>query len=271
LVFGLLTPVDEQRVAEALLGAHYDLVTLVHVETNTGVVNPVESIGRLILPSDTLFFVDGACSIGAMPFPTDAWGVDISTTGSHKCLCSIPGLAVISVSKKAWARLPSPGFMGSYFDLETWWRSTNERKDLPPFTQPTTLVFALHEALRQIEQIGVEAWWSVHREVADRFIREMRAAGFHMLLDNGPAADDRESYSDTVVALEYPPNVSDQACRDLLMNEFGIFVIGNIGEFSNRSFRVGLMSPPQLEAVNLDSALAAFSVALKSPVVRLPR
>jgi alanine-glyoxylate transaminase/serine-glyoxylate transaminase/serine-pyruvate transaminase len=268
VVSDLITPIDSESVAAALEKDAYDLVTLVHVETNTGIVNPVESIGRIVTASDALFFVDGACSIGAMPYETDAWGIDISTTGSHKCLNSVPGLAIISISEKAWKRLPNSGHMGSYFDLRSWWRATIERAEVPPFTQPTTLVYALREALKELEVFGIEDWWQEHRKVADNVMTEMRNAGFSFLLDRGPAAGARESYSDTVLAVEYPEAVSDSIFRDLLMDDFGLFVIGNIGEFASRSFRIGLMSPPQLDPANLSFALKSFKTALQSPKVR---
>jgi alanine-glyoxylate transaminase/serine-glyoxylate transaminase/serine-pyruvate transaminase len=158
--------------------------------------------------------------------------------------------------------------MGSYFDLRSWWRATIERAEVPPFTQPTTLVYALREALKELEAFGIEDWWQEHRKVADNVMNEMRNAGFSFLLDRGPAAGARESYSDTVLAVEYPEAVSDSIFRDLLMDDFGLFVIGNIGEFASRSFRVGLMSPPQLDPANLSFALNGFKTALQSPKVR---
>jgi alanine-glyoxylate transaminase/serine-glyoxylate transaminase/serine-pyruvate transaminase len=265
LAYGALEPIDVNRVAEVLSGRHFDLVTLVHVETNSGIVNPVAEIGRLVAPTDALFFVDTACSAGAMPVETDAWGIDVQTTGSHKCLSSAPGLAIVTASAKAWDRLRSDTSMGSYFDFRTWWTHCVERPSVPPFTQPTTLVLALRAALQEIGAVPVERWWEMHRDIADRFMREVRELGFRLLLDESSVAGRRDVYSDTVMAIRYPNHISDVKFRKLLLENYGIFVIGNIGGFAGKSFRVGLMSPPQLHATSVFGALNALRETAVSP------
>jgi len=240
-------------------------VTVVHVETDSRLVNPIAEIGRLVASTNTLFSVDTACSAGAMPVETDAWGVDIQTTGSHECLVSVPGLAIVAASAKAWDRLRPNRAMGSYFDFRTWWAHTVERPVVPPFTQPTTLVLALRAALLEIDAFSPERWWQIHRDIADRFIDEVRGLGFRLLIDESPIANQRDFYSDTVMAVRYPDHISDAKFRKFLFERYGIFVIGNIGEFAGKSFRVGLMSPPQMNAVNLFGTLLALREAAASP------
>lgn len=254
---GPLDVVDVERVADALRRDRFDIVTLVHVETNAGIVNPVAEIGALVAQTDALFFVDTACSAGAMKVETDLWNIDIQTTGSHKCLSSVPGLAILTVSDKAWDRQAGER-AGFYSDLRQWWANTVDRDALPPFTQPTTLVLALRQALLEIVAFGIENWWRHHAEVANRFMDGMRDAGFRMLLDDAPYDHERASYSDTVIAVRHPPNVGDEAFRALMLDQFGIFVIGNVGDYAGKSFRVGLMSPPQLDPANLARATGAF-------------
>ncbi len=268
LVHGPLEPVDVDRVAEALRRQSFDLVAVVHVETNSGLVNPIAEIGRLVAATDALYFVDTACSAGAMPVETDAWGIDIQTTGSHKCLASVPGLAIVTASPKAWERLRPDSTMGSYFDFRAWWTHSVERPDVPPFTQPTTLILALRAALREIDAISIERWWAIHRDIADRFMAQMREAGFRFLIDDSAVAMRRDFYSDTVMAVRYPDGVIDARFRKMLLDSYGIFVIGNIGDFAGKSFRVGLMSLPQLQASNLFGALSAFRQAAASPLTR---
>lgn len=258
IAHGPLDPIDVGRVAEALKQRRFDLVTMVHVETNSGLVNPVAEIGKLVASTGALFFVDTACSAGAMRVETDDWGIDIQTTGSHKCLASVPGLAIVSVSDKAWERLPSDSEMGSYFEFRSWWRHCVERPTLPPFTQPTTLVLALRAALLEIDALSIERWWGIHRQVADRFFDEMRALGFRFLIDESAVANQRDYYSDTVMAVRYPEHISDAKFRKVLLESYGIYVIGNLGEFAGKSFRVGLMSSPQMQAVNLLGTVSAL-------------
>jgi alanine-glyoxylate transaminase/serine-glyoxylate transaminase/serine-pyruvate transaminase len=261
---GPLEALDLGRIADKLRSERFDIVAVVHVETNSGIVNPIEAIGKFVAATDALYFVDTACSAGAIPVKTDEWNIDVQTTGSHKCLASIPGLAIVTLSEKAWRRL-RPSGMGAYFDFRRWWQSTVVRDATPPFTQPTTLVLALRQALQEITENGIENWWEVHEAVATRFMEGMRAAGFQMLLDEAPTPHPREAYSNTVIAMTYPAGVTDVQFRQILLDDAGIFVIGNVGAYAGRSFRVGLMSPPQLEERNVHltmSATSATAIAL---------
>ncbi|VTU45880.1 Purine catabolism protein PucG (plasmid) [Variovorax sp. SRS16] len=260
---GPLEALELDRIRDKLRAERFDIVAVVHVETNSGIVNPIEAIGKLVAQTDALYFVDTACSAGAIPVETDRWHIDVQTTGSHKCLASIPGLAVLTVSDKAWGRMKSAR-MGAYFDFRRWWQSTVERSVTPPFTQPTTLVLALRQALLEITEGGMENWWARHAAVGTRFMDDMRAAGFRMLLDEASTPHPRHAFSDTVIAMTYPEGVADAAFRHTLLEDSGIFVIGNVGAYAGRSFRVGLMSPPQLDERNLQATMAAIQAATLS-------
>jgi aspartate aminotransferase-like enzyme len=258
-----LSPVDPEAVRAALAAdPAFHMVTIVHVETNVGVTNPIDVIGDMLRDTDTLFFVDTACSAGGMPVDTDRNGIDIGVTGSHKTLAGLPGLSVMTVSEKAWADLgrlsPKPG----HFNLNTLVRQTLERPEPPSFTQPPGLFAALHAALGEIEAAGLDAWFERHRSAAASFRARIRAAGLTMVLDHAddsghPQAD--AAYSDTVMAVAYAPGMDDEAFRARLRNRHGVFVIGNLGDWKGRSLRVGLMSPPQLDTPNLERTLEAIA------------
>jgi alanine-glyoxylate transaminase/serine-glyoxylate transaminase/serine-pyruvate transaminase len=263
-----LRPLDPNRV-RAALNAHrrVQLVTAVHVETNTGVLNPVGEIGALVRTHGGLYLVDTACSAGAMPVETDAWSIDIGITGSHKCLCAVPGLAILTISGRAWEEIRSNPDRptGSYYHLSSWFERTITRKHVPPYTQPTTLFFALHAAVSELSEIGHDRWFDLHRRAGTTFRRALRDAGLRMLPDSGRGADGgtaEAALSDTVIAVALPPGVSDAGFRQILLEDYGIFVIGNVGEFAGRSFRVGLMSPPQLEPRNVMATLSAITAAM---------
>lgn len=259
---GPLESLDLERVERLVRTGRFDMVSVVHVETNSGIVNQVEAIGRMVARTDALYLVDTACSAGAMPVETDLWHIDVQTTGSHKCLGSVPGLAVLTLSDKAWQRL-NPRAMGAYFNLAAWWAATVDRSLPPPFTQPTSLVLALREALLERTAAGIEQWWSVHRSIGTRFMDAVRGAGFSMLLDGARPSHQRDDYSDSVMAIAYPDGMSDAAFRQQMLEEFGVFVIGNVGAYAGRSFRVGLMSPTQLAPASLNTTLAAMESVRK--------
>jgi len=255
-----LAPIDPAAVRGALEnGPAFDLVSVVHVETNTGVVNPVAALGRLVRQAGGLFFVDAACSAGAMPYETDAWHIDVGVTGSHKCLASVPGLAIVTLSDRAQAALQRQGPAGrsNYYDLLQWTEATVVRREPPPFTQPVSLLLALRASLQDLEERGETRHQTVHA-AATAFMDGVRQAGLRMVLDAGAARHDRAAYSDTVQAVEYADGMDDARFRNLLLEDFGIYVIGNLGHLSGRSFRVGLMSPSQVEPTNLYGTLHAI-------------
>ena len=262
-----LLPTGAEAVAAALAAEPGTaLVTLVHVETNTGIVNPLAAIGEVVRAHGALFYVDTACSAGAMAIETDRWGIDVGVTGSQKCLCALPGLAVVSVSERAWAHMDATGSpaAGTYYDFAELDQRTVGRAELPPYTQPTTLFRALHAALGELAVIGHERWFARHREAGARFRAAMRADGLAMLPDGDEEGSNREAAcSDTVMAVALPEDVSLERFRATMAEEFGILVLGNLGAFATRSFRVGLMSPPQLEEASLAATLGAIPRAVE--------
>ena len=263
-----LEPVRVDAVRQALAdNPDVGLVTVVQVETNSGVLNPIAEIGAMVREHGALYYVDTGSSAGAMPLETDLWGVDIAVTGSHKCLCSVPGLAVVTLSDRAWQAIRShqDTLPGTYYNLANLFERTVTRPEVPPYTQPTTLFWALHTAIAELAGIGHDRWREQHQEAASQFREAMRASGLRMLLDGagGAAIDNREAvFSDTVMAVELPEGVDVQRVRHVMATEFGIYVLGNLGEFADRSIRVGLMSPQQLEPGNLRATIEAIPRAV---------
>lgn len=266
-----LLPIDPDQVRAALAAAgSVDLVTIVHAETNVGIMNPIDRIGPIVREAGALFFVDTACSAGATSIGTDRCGIDVGVTGSHKCLASLPGLCVLTVSDRAWERLSRHPREVGFYNLTNIRRQTIERPAPPPYTQPAGLFAALHEALGEIEARGIDNWFDEHRR-AGRLVRDqLRAFGLTILPDLGAAAgrQDEAVYSDAVIAVGYPDGIDDEAFRAQLGKAYGVFVIGNVGDWSGRSFRMGLMSPPQLEPANVQRTLSSIEQALDDLKVR---
>lgn len=255
-----LAPVPVEEVRKALLTGPFDIVSIVHVETNAGIINPIAEIGALVRETEALYLVDTACSAGAQSIETDAWGIDIGVTGSHKCLGSVPGLAILTLSDKTMARLESKAPTLASLDLPTLRREILERSQRPLFTLPPALVHSLSAALEEIELDGMATWFARHEAVAERFREAMRAAGAFMLPDLAHTSD--ASMSVAVQAVGYPEGFDDSAFRARLVDRHGIHVIGNIGAWQGRSFRLGLMSAPQIANATLERVIAAITCEL---------
>ncbi|MDP3564299.1 MAG: alanine--glyoxylate aminotransferase family protein, partial [Methanoregula sp.] len=157
------TPIDlaalEQRLEQ---GAQ--VVTLVHNETSVGIKNPAQEVGKLAHKHDALFILDGITSIGGDTVEADKWGVDIAITGSQKCFAAPPGLAMVSVSNRAWERLSkNPPY---YLDLAAYRKTASGKPMETPYTPAVPLFMALREACLIIEEEGLPARIARHQKLS---------------------------------------------------------------------------------------------------------
>jgi aspartate aminotransferase-like enzyme len=155
---------------------------------------------------------------------------------------------------------------GNYFDFHSLHAHTIARPDAPPYTQPNGIFRALHTALVELEGIGCEAWFKRHRLAGSRFRDAMRACGLSMLPETDAGHNLQGALSDTVTAVRLPDEVNLERFRREMVQAFGIYVLGNLGEFADCSFRVRLMSPPQIAEENLTATLQAIPAALEQAI-----
>jgi aspartate aminotransferase-like enzyme len=207
-------------------------VAVIYNETATGVSTPnLKQIGELCKKHNTLFLVDAISIQGGVELPVDEWGIDICVTGSQKCLMTPPGLALISVSPKAWEVIHKTP-RSYYFDLQLCKQFMENNET--PYTPAVTLFYALDEALQMIKEEGLEARFKRHATCANA----MYAAAEAMNLE--PFAR-REVRSKTVVAIRYPNGIEDKKFRGTLDSEYRIAVAGGMGKTKGQIFRVGIM------------------------------
>ena len=110
-------------------------------------------MGRLVQKTESLFIVDAITGIGTMPLEIEGWGMDIVIGGSQKALMTPPGLAFLSISKKAWARMETAKLPHYYFDLRR--EKKNAAKGESAWTPATSLILALAEVLRFVKALGM--------------------------------------------------------------------------------------------------------------------
>jgi aspartate aminotransferase-like enzyme len=134
-------------------------------ETATGVLNDIEGYGKLVAKTSAVLLVDAISGLGAVPCRTDAWNVDLCVTGSQKALMLPPGLAFVSVSEKAAARIHANTQARTfYFDLRKYLDKIKEFDT--PFTPANTLVRAIRVSLRRLKNEGIENVWARHSKLA---------------------------------------------------------------------------------------------------------
>jgi alanine-glyoxylate transaminase/serine-glyoxylate transaminase/serine-pyruvate transaminase len=249
---------DAQDFKRALV-QHADAkaVAIVHCETSTSIINPVEAIGAEVRPYEAVFILDAVSSLGGLPFDLQKWGVDLCASATQKCLGCIPGLAPVAVSPKAWRMIDRSDNKAHswYTNLQTWRKYAQEWGDWhpTPVTMPTNIVNALLVSLEQLMEEGIETRMERYRALALQLRRGLREAGME------PFTPDK-MLNPVLTAARPPAGVESGRVVKYLLDEHRIQVSGGLGNLKKEIFRIGHMSPvliPQ-DIDRLVEALKAF-------------
>jgi aspartate aminotransferase-like enzyme len=247
------TPVNLEAL-KAQLEAGAQVVTLTHNETSAGIKNPAEEIGKLCRKHDALFIMDAITSIGGDVVEADKWGVDIAITGSQKCLAAPAGLAMVSVSSRAWERMTkNPPY---YLDLAAYRKSASGKPMETPYTPAVPIFLALREACLLVEEEGLPARIARHQKMSGA----VQAAANTWGLSLFPKIDKLHTYSSTVTAIEYPAGIKDDDMRGII-KKMGIVIAGGQDHLKGKIFRIGNMGA--VSAPEILATLAATQHALK--------
>ena len=226
--------VDVAQIEDALKkNSPVTAVAIIYNETSTGVTTPhLKEIGELCREHGALLLVDAISIQGGVELPVDEWGVDICVAGSQKCLMTPPGLALISVSQKAWEVIKQVP-RSYYFDLQLCKQFWKEKKE-SPYTPAVTLFYALDEALQMIREEGLGARFKRHATCANAMYAAVEAMGLELYAR-------REVRSTTVLAIKYPSGVDDRKFRGALNSEYRVVLAGGMGKTHGELFRIGVM------------------------------
>ncbi|MCF2208197.1 alanine--glyoxylate aminotransferase family protein [Halobacterium salinarum] len=228
-------PVDLDAVADAVT-TETDVVTMVHNETSTGLLNPVDAVGDIAADAGARYVVDGVTSIGGDEFRIDDWGVDIAVTDAQKALAAPPGLSAVYVTDDVVPALDGQA-APFYEDIE--WHLRKAESNQTPFTSAVPLFRGLAAAAARIREEGM----------ADRIARHRRQAaafrdGFHeMGLASFPELNDAAAYSNTLTAIRLPAGArgADAAAFMDAVTARGVSISGGQGHLGGEIFRVSNM------------------------------
>jgi aspartate aminotransferase-like enzyme len=221
--------VPPERVAAAL-AAHPRARALfvTQSETSTGVLEDVEAYAALTRKTDTLCVVDTVSSLGVVPCPMDAWGIDVVVAGSQKGLMCPPGLAFIALNDQAWRAAGAARCPRFYWDLPTerGWQAKNQGQ----FTPAVSLLAGLDVALGLLRAEGVEEAFRRH----DRLARAARGGAEAL----GLTLFARATPSPAVTAIVSPPGIDGEAVVRAYGAELNITIAGGQGEMKGKLFRL---------------------------------
>jgi alanine-glyoxylate transaminase/serine-glyoxylate transaminase/serine-pyruvate transaminase len=222
-------------LAVAIETARPKIIALVHAETSTGVLQPIEPLLPTIRNSGALFVLDTVTSIAGVPLELDQWGVDACYAGTQKCLNVPPGLAPFTMSPRAVEalrarRTPVPVWYLDMTLVASYWGEGR----VYHHTAPISMLYGLREGLAIVEEETMAARAERHRLAARRLYAGLEALGLKLHVEP-------ELRLPPLTTVRIPDGVDDAALRGRLLREDGIEIGGAIGELRGRVWRIGLM------------------------------
>lgn len=224
-----------EEVNKALSKEPAKVVALIHAETSTGAIQPMEGMGKVIHDHGGLFLIDCVTSLGGLPVGIDDWDVDVAYSCSQKCLSCPPGLGPLTVGSRAREALHKrkSKVANWYLDLtliEKYWG--NERTY--HHTAPITMNFGLREALRIVQEEGLEPRIARHLANSSLLWEGLEDLGLKLVVP-------RDHRLPTLTTVQIPEGVNDAEIRQRLLQEYNVEVAGGLGAFKGKVWRIGLM------------------------------
>ncbi len=223
-------------------------------ETSTGVRHPTRDLAERFRNRGLLLVVDAITGLGAHEFETGAWGLDAVISASQKALGLPPGLAFISLSRRAGERMASVPKRSYYFDLERELKC-QQRND-PLFTPAISLIIAARAVLSEVKGIGLRSFISNAAVAAEMTRLAVLALGLELYA---------ETPADSITAVKAPPGKSSQELIRALDRDFGIVFADGQEELKGKIFRVTHMG--YVDFIDTLGAIAALEHALRSCAV----
>jgi alanine-glyoxylate transaminase/serine-glyoxylate transaminase/serine-pyruvate transaminase len=235
-------------------------VLAVHNETSTGVVNPIAAMRKTIdaVSHPALFCVDTISSLGSFDFRMDEWGVDVVVVGSQKGLMLPTGMSFTGISAKAIAATAVAKLPRVYWDWRRLLGQGTAQQGYWNGTVPVHFFYGLREALRMLEEEGLENVFARHHRFGEATRRAVRA----WRQNDGPElfCIDPAGQSDSVTAVLMPEGYDADAMRQICLDKFNVSLGGGLGHLKGKLFRIGHLG--DLNEAMVLGALATVEMAL---------
>jgi alanine-glyoxylate transaminase/serine-glyoxylate transaminase/serine-pyruvate transaminase len=245
-----------EEVKLALEEKPVKIVGLVHAETSTGALQPLEEITKIVHNHGALLIVDAVTSLGGIPILVDDIGIDVCYSGTQKCLSCPPGLGPITFGPKAIDKLQNRKLPVTswYLDLSLvhkYWGGERTYHH----TAPISSIYALYEGLRIIAEEGLENRWIRHQKTAELFWEGLEQIGLECHVDY-------KNRLPSLTTIKVPEGVDELSVRQRLLNDYFIEIAGGLGELKGKVWRVGFMGYSSNEE-NVYLLLEALKTILK--------
>jgi aspartate aminotransferase-like enzyme len=245
-------PVEPDAVEKALKSdGNIKAVLATHNETSTGMTNNIKEISTIVKKFDRLLLVDAISSLGCINLPTDEWNCDIVVTASQKGWMVPPGLAMVSVSEKAWQAHSKAKMPRYYLDFSK--AKDYLQKGQTPWTPAISIFYALDVALDLMLSEGLNNIFARHARVGQTARNGVRSLGFSLF-------PDEESASNTVTAVNATDRIDVARLIQILREDYEVIIAGGQQKLSGRIFRIGHLGLVYEE--DIKSVLEALNKAL---------
>ncbi len=244
--------VDPENI-EFILRKNRDIcgVLIQASETSTGVLHPVKEVGEITRKYDVLLIVDGISAVGISPLPMDRWNIDCLITGSQKGLMLPPGLALISLSDRAWERAENIEREDFYFDL------IGEREKIKKgqtlYTSPVSLIYGLYESLNIFMKNGLNEMYKKYWALTQMTRTGIEALGLECFA--------KENYTWGLTSVKMPEKIDVNRILKELAEKFNLYIAGGQEHLKGKIIRIGHMG--YVDFGDILFALSSISCVLK--------
>ncbi len=246
----------DPKVLEAELNKNKDVkaVFMQQNETSTGVINDVEALAKVVhkIVPDALLLVDAVSGLLAKDLQTDAWGLDVVVSGSQKAFMVPPGIAAVSMSKKAWDFYEKSTLPKHYWDIKNQKKFADKGQTYT--TPPESIIFGMHEAVKILKEEGLENIFARHLQGKKIIRAAMKAIGCKLLADDACA-------SPAVTAIFPPAGVDAEKVRSESRNRFGVELAPGQADMKGKLFRIGHLG--YVDKLDLIAAIGALELLFK--------
>ncbi|NXM31049.1 SPYA protein, partial [Oxyruncus cristatus] len=264
-VYELLKPPGEyftlRDIEEGLVQHKPSVLFVTHGESSTGVLQPLEGLGKLCHGHGCLLLVDAVASLGGAPIFMDQQEIDILYSGSQKVLNSPPGSAPISFSERAREKVLRRKTKPLSFYLDIGWLGNYWGCDGEPrryhHTAPINSFFSLREGLAMLAEIGLESSWERHRANCARLCQGLLNLGLELFVKEETVR------LPTITTVRVPEGYNWKDITAFLMDNHAMEIAGGLGPTVGKVLRIGLMGCNSTSE-NVNRVLRALRDALSS-------
>ena len=228
-------------------------VLVTHNETSTGVTNDLATISSIVKELDKLLLVDAISSLGSINLPVDDWHCDVAVTGSQKGWMVPPGLAMVSVSEKAWRAYEKAKMPRVYWDFGGAKKYAELDPVQTPWTPAVSTIYALSIALKLMMKEGLANIFARHARVGKAAREGVKSLGLSLFADESHA-------SNTVTSIAASGGLDVKKLLKILREEHQVVLAGGQAKLSGKIFRIGHLG--LVTEDDIAKVISALKVAL---------